>query len=110
SLVRTNAGPLPGLTCWNSTICHRCPSSLRTRPFLKSAVDAIFGTPYTKSSAGGRVELPRAWSLIRPSENAERLGGCRQGPSAAVGDGHSVLDSDPTESRKIDPGFDGDHI
>ncbi|SLI85409.1 Uncharacterised protein [Mycobacteroides abscessus subsp. abscessus] len=21
SLVRTKAGPLPGLTCWNSTIC-----------------------------------------------------------------------------------------
>ena len=22
SLVRTNAGPLPGLTCWNSTTVH----------------------------------------------------------------------------------------
>src|SRR5699024_568742 len=38
--VRTNAGPLPGLTCWNSTICCSLPSSIRTIPFLKSAVVA----------------------------------------------------------------------
>src|SRR6187551_1238640 len=40
SLVRTNAGPLPGLTCWNSMMDHSCPSMFRTSPFLKSAVDA----------------------------------------------------------------------
>src|SRR6478752_8151528 len=43
SLVRTKAGPLPGLTCWNSTICHSWPSICRTSPFLKSAVVATFG-------------------------------------------------------------------
>src|SRR6476659_5709581 len=40
SLVRTNAGPLPGLTCWNSTMDHSWPSMFSTSPFLKSAVDA----------------------------------------------------------------------
>src|SRR6476661_6485767 len=40
SLVRTKAGPLPGLTCWNSTTVHSWPSRLRTRPFLRSLVVA----------------------------------------------------------------------
>src|SRR5688500_2708253 len=41
SVVRTNAPPLPGLTCWNSTTAHSSPSRLRTRPFLRSLVVAI---------------------------------------------------------------------
>src|SRR3954451_8216661 len=40
SLVRTKAPPLPGLTCWNSTTDHSCPSRLSTRPFLRSFVVA----------------------------------------------------------------------
>src|SRR6476661_1861414 len=40
SLVRTKAGPLPGLTCWNSTTDQSWPSRLRTKPFLRSLVDA----------------------------------------------------------------------
>src|SRR5215210_4463633 len=40
SLVRTKAGPLPGLTCWNSTTDHSCPSRLSTRPFFRSLVEA----------------------------------------------------------------------
>src|SRR3954452_14939022 len=34
SLVRTNAGPLPGLTCWNSTILKIVPSTSMWVPFL----------------------------------------------------------------------------
>src|SRR5512139_3057146 len=41
SVVRTNAPPLPGLTCWNSTTDHSSPSRLSTRPFLRSLVVAI---------------------------------------------------------------------
>ena len=41
SLVRTNAGPLPGLTCWNSTTAQSWPSMLRTMPFFRSFVDAM---------------------------------------------------------------------
>src|SRR4051812_24864570 len=43
SLVRTNAPPLPGLTCWNSTTVHSWPSMLRTSPFLRSLVVATRG-------------------------------------------------------------------
>ncbi len=41
SLVRTNAGPLPGLTCWNSATAQSWPSMLRTMPFFRSFVDAM---------------------------------------------------------------------
>src|SRR5579875_1379225 len=40
SVVRTNAPPLPGLTCWNSTTAHSWPSMLSTMPFLRSLVVA----------------------------------------------------------------------
>src|SRR4051794_25080019 len=40
SVVRTNAPPLPGLTCWNSTTVQSWPSRLRTSPFLRSLVVA----------------------------------------------------------------------
>src|SRR5688500_16763395 len=41
SVVRTNAPPLPGLTCWNSTTAQSSPSRLSTRPFFRSLVVAI---------------------------------------------------------------------
>src|SRR2546428_1753584 len=34
SLVRTKAPPLPGLTCWNSTILKTVPSTSMWVPFL----------------------------------------------------------------------------
>src|SRR6201992_6218 len=40
SFVRTNAGPLPGLTCWNSTTFHSCPSRFSVMPFFRSFVVA----------------------------------------------------------------------
>src|SRR6185295_11428832 len=40
SLVRTKAGPLPGLTCWNSTTDQSWLPMLRTMPFLRSFVEA----------------------------------------------------------------------
>src|SRR5690606_4450617 len=52
SLVRTNAPPLPGLTCWNSITVQSCPSRLSTRPFFRSFVVATGSLPC-------RVELDR---------------------------------------------------
>src|SRR5437763_983567 len=40
SLVRTKAPPLPGLTCWKSTMVYGCPSCWILSPFLNSAVDS----------------------------------------------------------------------
>src|SRR6266702_244714 len=39
SFVRTNAPPLPGLTCWKATIVYGAPSNWIFMPFLHSAVD-----------------------------------------------------------------------
>src|SRR6185312_6598809 len=39
SLVRTNAPPLPGLTCWNSTILKTVPSTSMWEPFLNWFVE-----------------------------------------------------------------------
>src|ERR1700761_3092607 len=45
SLVRTKAGPLPGLTCWNSTTFQSCPSRLSVMPFFRSFVLATDRLP-----------------------------------------------------------------
>src|SRR5690348_6968757 len=41
SRVRTNAPPLPGFTCWNSTIRKTVPSTSMCMPFLNWLVDTI---------------------------------------------------------------------
>ena len=39
SLVRTNAPPLPGFTCWKSTTVNRPLSSCSVMPFFRSLVE-----------------------------------------------------------------------
>ena len=47
SLVRTNAPPLPGLTCWNSTMRHVWPSSSMCMPLRNWLVEttSAMGAP-----------------------------------------------------------------
>ena len=45
SLVRTNAPPLPGLTCWNSTILKILPSISIWEPFLNWLVEITAANP-----------------------------------------------------------------
>src|SRR5215208_1955902 len=49
SFVRTNAPPLPGLTCWNSRILKTVPSTSMWLPFLNWLV-----LMDTMGSGGGR--------------------------------------------------------
>src|SRR5215217_1926899 len=58
SFVRTKAGPLPGLTCWNSTTAHRPLSMLRTMPFLRSLVVAMARSVSTLPAAALIRERP----------------------------------------------------
>src|SRR5438552_2481622 len=44
SFVRTNAPPLPGLTCWNSTTLKTVPSTSMWLPFLNWLVEIIGAT------------------------------------------------------------------
>src|SRR5829696_10252550 len=78
SLVRTNAGPLPGLTCWNSTTVHSWPSRLRTRPFLRSFVDATGGLRFRHV---GDAVRPVAGAR-HPREGGLGFAGQSSGPAA----------------------------
>src|SRR5215475_14004786 len=80
-VVRTNAPPLPGLTCWNSTTVHRSPSRLRTSPFLRSLVVAMACLDLL-SRFRDPASLPLLWtSAGRPRRPARAgRGGARADP------------------------------
>src|SRR3954462_5026279 len=56
SLVRTNAPPLPGFTCWNSTILKTVPSTSMWVPFLNWLV-LITPARLASSDALGRRDV-----------------------------------------------------
>src|ERR1700742_56901 len=88
SLVRTKAGPLPGLTCWNSTTFQSCPSRFSVMPFFRSFVLAT-----------GRLQL-----------QDQQLPGGRSQDAGAVARRHDqhVLYTDAAHSWQVDTRLDGD--
>src|ERR671911_533662 len=90
SFVRTNAPPLPGLTCWKPTIRQTSPSTLTCMPFLNWFV--------LTASATDR-NLVDADQVL--GERGEHLG-------LAVTHDDEVLDPDSAQSGKVDAGLDGD--
>src|SRR3954471_17981812 len=101
SLVRTKAGPLPGLTCWNSTTDHSCPSMLSTRPFFRSFVVAT-------SVRLLPLRLPAlADKTVGGLQHQQFLGGNGEQLRTALGlrpDHQRVLDADAAPAGQIDPG------
>src|SRR5580692_2731758 len=91
SLVRTKAGPLPGLTCWNSTTFQSWPSRFRVMPFFRSFVLAT-----------DRLHL-------RHLKDQQFPGG-RSQDSGSVARRHDqyVLDPDAAQSGQVDTRLDGD--
>src|ERR1700728_2538321 len=88
SLVRTKAGPLPGLTCWNSTTFQGCPSRCSVMPFFRSLVLAT-----------RRLHL-----------QDQQFPGGRSQESGSVARRHDqhVLDPDAAHSGQVDTRLDGD--
>src|ERR1700757_4561202 len=88
SLVRTKAGPLPGLTCWNSTTFQSCPSRFSVMPFFRSLVLAT-----------RRLQL-----------QDQQFPGGRSQKSGPVPRRHQqhVLDPDAALPGQIDTRLDGD--
>src|ERR1700728_4294993 len=80
SFVRTNAPPLPGFTCWNSTTLNRPSGRSRLMPFFRSLVET-------------------AMDIL-----------CKSGQWAGAVLCHhqSVLDTDAALPGNIDTGLDGD--
>src|SRR5262245_58390942 len=87
SLVRTNAPPLPGFTCWNSTTVTR-PSDgrLSAMPFFRSLVEM----------------------LKEQSSDDQVLRKCGEGIGAVGGDDHRVLDADAADASEVHAGLDLD--
>src|SRR6187549_1304749 len=95
--VRTNAPPLPGLTCWNSTTWNRLLSSSRVIPFFRSLTE-ICGMvlPFVRRSLNRSVERP--------------LGRVGESERTVFGDDEEVLDPESTEADTIEARFDGHHV
>src|ERR671929_2280571 len=53
TFVRTNAPPLPGFTCWNSTMRQTPPSSSMCMPFRNSFVETVSAT--AQNLPNGRI-------------------------------------------------------
>src|ERR1700734_3985602 len=87
SFVRTNAPPLPGLTCWNSTMLNSPSGRSRVMPFFKSLVETAIPFLTVRRSA--------------PSDQCDGLaeGGERAG--ALLGHDQRVLDPDPTDPGQV---------
>src|SRR6478752_10077006 len=87
SFVRTNAPPLPGFTCWNSTTVTRPSGRLRAMPFFRSLVEML--TRYSQD---------------------EILGGQGEGFRAGRADDEGVLDADTTDAGEVDARLDRDDV
>src|SRR5918999_1771290 len=85
SFVRTNAPPLPGFTCWNSTMRQAAPSSWMCMPFLNWL-----------------VETTSAMAAPSLADGDQLLSELRQPLAAAVRDQHHVLDPDAAAPRQVD--------
>src|SRR3954469_2638734 len=75
SFVRTNAPPLPGFTCWNSTTVMRPSGRLSAMPFFRSLVETL-----TLLSLGN-------------GSHDQLLGELGEGHGRVVGDHEGVLDA-----------------
>src|SRR5262249_52588429 len=105
SFVRTNAPPLPGLTCWNSTTVHSCPSMFSVMPFLRSLVVATSDVSWVRGAARQGVSALEDKQLPAGRGCGEQVTGCRRRPGAHH---QGVLDPDAAPAGQVDARFDGD--
>src|SRR5215212_6212470 len=92
SFVRTNAPPLPGFTCWNSTMRQKPPSSSMCIPFLNWFVLTV--------SAMARTLVHRDQVLAEPGAVVD----------PAVNHDDVVFDADAGPTFEVDPRLDGDDV
>src|SRR5262249_13729531 len=110
SLVRTNAPPFPGLTCWNSTTFQSWPSMLSVMPFLRSFVVATLvfllhaGGIRPSAPSGPVGECLQDWQF--PGHGGERLSRPRRPCPCA--DHERVLDPHAARAWQVDPRLDRD--
>src|SRR5438105_2567228 len=99
SLVRTNAPPLPGLTCWNSRILKMVPSTSMCVP-LRNWLVLMDMTDGGEFRGGLQASFEDAQLLRQPAQDVVAL----------VGHDHQVLDPYPEATREVDARLDRDHV
>src|SRR6058998_12925 len=87
SFERTNAPPLPGFTCWNSTTWNSVPSRSSVMPFFRSFVETLTPAP---------SQLDHV-----PARDADD-------DAAVARDLDHVLDPDAADAVQVDAGLDRD--
>src|SRR5215204_6252688 len=73
SLVRTNAPPLPGLTCWNSRILKTVPSISMWFPFLNWFVEIMCAAKGIRRACRGYARAVSEQAAIYPQPDGVRL-------------------------------------
>src|SRR5262245_19785462 len=103
SFVRTKAPPLPGFTCWNSTMRQTSPSTWMCMPLRNWFVETV--------SATGAQSRDSPASPARPSaDDDELLRERRQHLRPVVAHDHEILDADAAEPRQVHPRLYGDDV
>src|ERR1700678_864033 len=95
SLVRTKAGPLPGLRSWKSTTVHRLPSRFSVMPFFRSFVVATLGLSRSKNEKFSRSSREQARSVGPHDENVLNP------DAASAGQVHTRLDGNWNPASKL---------
>src|SRR5436305_11383488 len=103
SFGRTNAPPLPGLTCWNSTIRHVWPSSSMCIPFRNWLVETTSATAREGSELKGQT--PKGPDPRLPNFD-EVLPEAGQHVDAVFADDRHVLDPHAADAGQVDAGLD----
>src|SRR3954465_2447638 len=110
SLVRTNAPPFPGLTCWNSTMRHVWPSSSMCMPLRNWFVEttSAMGAECSQSAPlePGSTREPGSGS----SDLGQLLGERREDVDPVVADDRQVLDAHASDALEIDARLDRDRV
>src|SRR3954453_13836648 len=91
SFVRTNAPPLPGFTCWNSTTVTSPSGRSNAMPFFRSLVEMLMPCSFGYSQD----------EVFRSQRQ-------RHGTVRRHDDG--VLDAHATDSGEVHTRFDGDDV
>ena len=88
SFVRTNAPPLPGFTCWNSTTENKPSGRLRVIPFFRSFVDTaaiwwqpLFRTRVARRSSCGPHTFGERVRISQPAPVTKTVSSVRAPPS-----------------------------
>ena len=98
SLVRTNAPPLPGLTCWNSMTFHSWPSMLEHRAVLDVVGGRHVHSPLFAALAGGRNLAPGGAQACRQQSRVYSTP--RPARASAAASARRLDSTDPAPARR----------